>query len=282
MIQSMTGFGAAQKGNFKVEIRSINHRFLDIFIKMPQNLNEHEMSLRNRLKEKFSRGRFDVFVTPAEETTPAVKVNVGLAREVISALTRLREEFGLEGTVSIETVAGFKELILSEETSSDAASLFGAFDEALGRLREMRCSEGEAMARDILSRVAAVDQARDEMATLNPGAVGASKEKFLGRLNTLFEGMSFDENRVLQEAALLAERGDISEELTRIASHTAQVRKIVHGGDRIGRKLEFLLQELYREANTIASKADDFRITNCAVEMKTEIEKMREQAQNLQ
>ena len=282
MIQSMTGFGSAEKGAFKVEMRSVNHRFLDISIKMPQNLNQHEMPFRNMVREKFSRGRFDILVSIIHGGTTKVRIDTGLARELCSALRSLKDDLSLEGSIGMETIAGFKELILSEDAEYDAEPLYAAFHEAMEKLRVMRRREGESISKDMLSRLDRLEQLNREVAQLCPSVVNECRERFRERLAALFGDLKFDENRVLQEAALMAEKADISEEITRITSHAAQMRKILSDGDTIGRKGEFLLQELNREVNTIASKADDYRISSITVEMKSELEKMREQAQNIQ
>lgn len=282
MIQSMTGFGSAESDAFKVEMRSVNHRFLDVSIRIPQSLGEHEMPLRNMVREQFPRGRFDIFVSLIDGGTPGVRINTALAKEICNALRSLKDELSLEGSIGVETIAGFKELILSEEAQYDAKPLYAAFHEAMGKLRAMRNREGESIARDMGSRLDRVEQMNREIEQLCPAVVNEYRERFRERLASLFGDVRFDENRVLQEAAILAEKTDISEEVTRIASHSAQLRKILSDGDTIGRKVEFLLQELNREVNTLTSKADDSRISGIAVEMKSELEKMREQAQNIQ
>lgn len=282
MVQSMTGFGSAEKDPFKVEIRSVNHRFLDISMKIPQNLSQHEMPLRNMVRERFSRGRFDILVTLLQERNLKVKINTGLARELYDALRSLKEELSLSGSIGVETIAGFRELIMTEETEYNTEALYAAFREALDGLRSMRDREGEAIARDVGSRLEKMEQMSAEISLLCPEVVGECRKRFMERLNLLFSEVKFDENRVLQEAAIMAEKTDVSEEITRLASHIVQMKKILSDGDTIGRKVEFLLQELNREVNTIASKADDYRISTLTVEMKAELEKMREQAQNIQ
>lgn len=282
MIQSMTGFGSGERDSIKVEMRSVNHRFLDVSIRIPQSLSEHEMPLRNMVRETFSRGRFDIFVSIIHEGTPKVKINTGLAEEICNALRSLKNELSLEGSVGVETLAGFKDLIFSEEAEYPAEPLYAAFREAMEKLKAMRHGEGESITRDMRSRLDRLEQMNREIGQLCPAAVHECRERFRERLAVLFGDVRFDENRVLQEAALLAEKTDISEEVTRITSHNEQLRKILSNGDTIGRKVEFLLQELNREVNTLASKADDSTITGIAVEMKSELEKMREQAQNIQ
>lgn len=282
MKQSMTGFGSAGAGSFKVEIRSVNHRFLDISVKIPQNLSQHEMPLRTMVRERFSRGRFDILVTVVNEGNLRVKINRDLVRELYEALRVIKDELSLSDSIGIQTLAGFRELILTEEVEYSAESLYAAAGGAIENLLAMRRREGEAVAADIRARLEVLEGLNREVISLCPEVVSEKRKKLLERFSGLFAEMRFDENRVLQEAALLAEKADITEETTRIGSHIAQMKKILSDGDTIGRKAEFLLQELNREANTIASKADDFRISALAVEMKAELEKMREQAQNIQ
>jgi len=282
MIQSMTGFGSAERDAFKVEVKSVNHRFLDVSVKMPPNLGMHEMPLRNLIKEKFSRGRFDVMVSVAGDTGQKVRINAELAKELYDALHSLKKELSLPDAIGVNTLLGFKDLILSEEREYDTALLYEAFQEALSVLEDMRLGEGGSLARDVLSRLQQVRRMNDELALRCPDSLKACKERFLERLEGLFAEARFDEGRVLQEAAIMAEKTDISEEITRIRLHLAEVEKVLSGSDAIGRKLEFLLQELNREVNTIASKANDYYISNISVEMKAELEKMREQAQNIQ
>ncbi len=282
MPQSMTGFGSAEKETFKVEIRSVNHRFLDVSMKVPQGLGSHEIALRNRVKERFSRGRFDILVSTPAEGAHRIKVNTALAKEIYNALRSLKEELLLSDGIRIETLTGFRELFLTEEAEYDIGPLYDAFDEAMDRLQDMRMREGKAITGDMLSRLERVEHMNGKILDLCPAVVNEHRERFRARLTDLFAEVKFDESRLLQEAALMAEKSDVSEEITRIASHILQMRKILSDGDTIGRKLEFLLQELNREVNTIASKSGDYRISSITVEMKVEIEKMREQSQNIQ
>jgi uncharacterized protein (TIGR00255 family) len=282
MIQSMTGFGSAERGFFRVEIRSLNHRFLDISVRMPQQLGHHEIALRNRIRERFARGRFDLLVSTTGEAHFAVKIHKELAREICNALRTLKDELSLSGDVGVETIAGFRELIIAEVTEYDTEPLYAALSEAMEMLQDMRKREGEALGTDMLSRLERVAEMRDRIGLLSPEGVDECRKKFIERLRSLLGEVPYDDARVLQEAAMMAEKMDISEEITRLGSHITQMRKILSDGDTIGRKVEFLLQEFSREVNTIASKADDSRISGITVDMKAELEKMREQAQNIQ
>jgi uncharacterized protein (TIGR00255 family) len=282
MMQSMTGFGASEKGSFRVEMRSLNHRFLEISMKISPRLSQHEIPLRNMVKKRFARGKFDVLVSLKEEENPRVKVHRGLAREIYTSLLMLKEELSLSGTIGIETIAGFRELIVSEEDLPDTDALYPAFTEAMDRVQDMRDREGESIAQDMRSRLERVEHMNAQVSLLCPDVVGKCKERFMERLTLLFGDAQYDEARLLQEAAIIAEKTDISEEITRIQSHVKQMRQILSEGDTIGRKVEFILQELNREVNTVASKANDYRVSSVTVEMKAELEKMREQAQNIQ
>lgn len=278
----MTGYGSAEDGPFKVEIRSLNHRFLEVFLRVPQSLGSHELPMRNLVRERFSRGRFDVFVSVTQGKDLSISVNMALAREIYNSLRALKEELSLSGEIGIENIASFKEVIITEGAEFDTESLYRAFKDALNKVEEMRAREGEALARDVLVRLDLLENLKDGVASICSEVAKAREQKYRERLQSLFGDIEFDENRVLQEAAFFAEKADISEEVTRLSLHIGQLKKILRDGDTIGRKVDFLLQELNREVNTIASKADEYRISSIAVEMKAEIEKIREQAQNIQ
>lgn len=282
MIQSMTGFGSAEHGAFRIEIRSVNHRFMDISMKLPPGLGRFETPFRNMIKGQFSRGRFDISVSLTGECNVKVRVNMGLAKELFNALSSLRDELSLHGTIGIDTFSGFRELFTSEDAAHDTESLNLAFEAALSVLKEMRLREGESIRSDMLARLEAVGAMNERIMSYCPEAVTACKEKYACRLKELFGEVGCDEQRILQEAAIMAEKTDISEEIVRINSHLAQLKDILSSGDTVGRKIEFLLQEVNREMNTTASKSADYGISAIVVEMKMELEKMREQAQNIQ
>lgn len=283
MIQSMTGFGSGERGSFRVEMRSLNNRFMDISIKVPQGLARHEIELRNMLKEEFSRGRFDVSVYVTEGARQRVRMDRALATDIYNALQALKDEFQLPGSISVDVMAGFRDIIISEEADLNETPLYEAFMDAVAMLSEMREREGAAILQDMLARIDAISLMNSTVASLCPEVVNACRDKFIRRLNELSgEGIVSDVNRIMQEAALMAEKMDISEEVTRISSHTEQLKNLLLDGGTIGRKAEFLVQELNREVNTISSKAGDFRVSGIAIEMKNELEKVREQVQNIQ
>ncbi|MEJ2314435.1 MAG: YicC family protein [Nitrospirota bacterium] len=278
----MTGFGSAEDGGFRVEIRSLNHRFMDISLKMPPVLGRHEMKLRSALQQKFDRGKFDVYVSAAGAGKLKLKPNAEIAREVRRALVDLQEEVGVEGRVDLGMLLHWRDVFLNEEVEYDEAALFGAFERAVAGLEEMRAKEGDALSAEIAMRADSLARLNDEVVSIAPRAMEAAKARLFERLREMFADRGCEDSRLMQEAAGAAERADITEETTRIANHIAHMRDILEKGGAVGRKLDFLFQELNREANTIASKTDDYRIAEIVIEMKAEIEKAREQAQNIQ
>lgn len=282
MIQSMTGFGASEKDGFRVEIRSINHRFMDVSIRLSPFLTGQEMPLRNMLKERFSRGKFDVFVSAKSEGRTRLKLNTELAKEIYNSLNALKTELSIPGTIGIETLLNYRELLITEEPEYNISSLYDAFGEAIIQLEKMRGDEGKATGEDVLRRADRLESINKEIIALSPDIIADCKRKFHERIEELLIGIEYDRDRILQAAAIMIEKSDITEELIRIENHLKQFKKILLNGDTIGKRLDFLLQELNREVNTIASKTDDYRISSMVIEMKSEIEKIREQAQNIQ
>lgn len=282
MIQSMTGFGAGERGAFKVEIRSVNHRFIDMSFKLPQNLSRHEMTMRNALRERFSRGKLDVMVSVTEEERGRIAVNMSIAKELYSALLSVKEVLSLPGEIGAGDIFELRELFLSMEVEYNTEALYDAFNDAVEKLYRMRVEEGDGIAKDMLMRLGHLEQMKESIALVCSGIAVACRERLIERINALFGEAGYDEGRIIQEAAIIAERADVSEEITRIGLHIGQARKILSSGDAVGRRIEFMLQELNREVNAIASKANDYRVSSAAVEMKSELEKIREQAQNTQ
>jgi uncharacterized protein (TIGR00255 family) len=282
MIQSMTGFGSAEGDGYTVEIRSLNHRFLEIFVRLPASLAREEVTLRNKIRERFGRGKFDVYVSLSGVGHMKLDINRQAAGEIAEALRALKGELGIKGDVDIQTLLHWKEMFMEEEISYDAAPLLQAFDEALGDIEKMRLREGKALQQDISARLETVNRLNAEIREICPAIAEAARERFQRRLRDIFKDSGMEDARVMQEAAVLAEKADISEEVSRIGSHVNQIKEALGAGGTIGRKLDFLLQELFRETNTITSKSDDPRVLRNGVEMKAEIERVREQVQNVQ
>lgn len=282
MIQSMTGFGSATNHDFMVEIRSLNHRFIDISIKMPPYMSRYEIPLRNILKEKFRRGRLDVSISVNESQAPGLKINKHLARNIYAALRQLQEELSLPGEVRIETLTGYREILMEEEAGYDPEALYLVFREAASKLEEMRLREGKLLLEDIGKRLDILNDMNSRIKSMAPDEVVRWREKFTERLKLIVDTGAIDNNRIIQEAALMAEKLDISEEINRIENHIKQFVEILNNGDMMGKQLDFLLQEINREVNTLAYKSGDYSISKLVVEMKTEVEKIREQVQNVQ
>jgi uncharacterized protein (TIGR00255 family) len=282
MIQSMTGFGSATHNDFTVEIRSLNHRYMDITIKMPPYMNQHEIPLRNILKGKFQRGKFDVSVSINSNKVMHLKINKELAGNIHAALQNLQKEFSLPGTISIETLSEYREILMEEEPHYNTDSLYTAFHDAASKLEAMRIREGSPLSEEFHKRIASLHEMNNIIKSRAPGEVERWRERFTERLKLIVDAGTLDNNRILQEAAVMAEKLDISEELSRIENHLKQFTEILDDGKTIGKKLDFLLQEINREVNTLSYKSGDYSISNIAVNMKTEIEKIREQVQNIQ
>ena len=277
----MTGFGSGEKGDFRVEIRSLNSRFLEVNIRMPGGLMEQEIPLRNAIKSKFARGKVDVFVN-MRAGRRALGFDAQKARELYRGLEELRSELHIPEPPSMAELVSFKDFFLAEESGYDEAALKEVFDEALSQVEAMRLNEGRMIYEDIDFRIGILERLNAQMKELLPKTAQALKEKFASRIRAMMSEAGIDEARIAQEAAVLAEKADIAEELTRITGHLDHMKKMIRGNDKIGRELDFLLQELNREANTVGSKTGEMEITGTGIQFKTEVERIRQQAQNLQ
>jgi len=278
----MTGFGSAEKNGFRVEIRSLNHRFMDITIKAPPYLSQCDVALRNMLKEKFQRGKFDVTVSTDNHRLAQVTINKDMAGKIYTAFKEIQKELSIPGKLDINTLAGYRELLVEENAKYDIDALYTAFREAVSCLEAMRIREGGMLADEQRQRAASLKATNDKIKSLMPSLIEQYKAKFSERLRLLLEPREIDNAKVIQEASVVLEKLDISEEVHRIENHVQQLTETLKEGNVMGRKLDFLLQEIGREVNTIAAKSGDYTISSLTVDMKLEIEKMREQVQNLQ
>jgi uncharacterized protein (TIGR00255 family) len=282
MVQSMTGYGSAQNDVFAVEIRSVNHRFIDITIKTSPYMGQHEMALRNIVKEKFHRGKFDVTISMNSYSDSQMIINRDMAKDIYRDLQNLQKELSIPGEITINTLAVYKEFLIEKAPQYDINKLNDAFNVAVSDLEAMRMREGELIAKELRERIAALNKMNNEIKLIAPKEVLQMREKLTERLTSILADKEIDTNRILQEAAIMADKVDISEEINRIENHTQQFMETLDGGNIIGRKLDFLLQEINREVNTLSYKSNDYAISKLAVEMKNEIEKIREQVQNIQ
>ncbi len=292
MIKSMTGFGRKEAvhagGALVVEVRSVNHRFLDILCRLPKSLSGIEESCKQAIQRHCQRGRVEMTISlNGDRQGPRqVSVDRALARQYATVLRSLQKELRLAGKLDINLVAGLRDVVsLSDNPLNDGDLQKLALRTLTGALRDlarMREREGEALAVDIRAHLAKLEEARDAVAERAPHVSQEALARLKARVQTLLGTPTLDETRLHQELAMLADRSDISEELARFASHCSQFTAALKRSDPVGKTLDFLLQELGREVNTIGAKANDGSITTHVVQMKTELEKIREQVQNIE
>lgn len=292
MIKSMTGFGRKEAthsgGTVAVEIRAVNHRFLDIQCRLPRGLSAVEEACKQAIQQQCKRGRIDVTVAlGGERQGPRhVVVDRVLAKQYVAALKTLKKEFKLTGSPELSLVAGFRDVVTLGDAPTDEADLqklvTKTVSAALRELVRMREREGESLSRAMLGHLDALETLQATVAARAPEVVQDALVRMKARVQTLIEPHQVDEARLYQELALLSDRSDISEELARLTSHCAQFRQALAHDDQIGKTLDFLIQEMGREVNTIGSKANDAAITAAVVQMKTALEKIREQVQNIE
>ena len=294
MIKSMTGYGrgeAAFEGRtIVVEVRAVNNRYLDCTVKMPRAYIFAEDALKARVQASVARGKLDVFVniSGAGAEGVSVTVNEELAKAYIDALARLHELSGGKApeSYSVTDLARFPDVLTVEKQEEDQDTLkeqlLAALDLALADFAAMRAKEGERLAEDILSRAAAIETLVGRVEERSPQTVSEYRARLEAKMTEVLQNTQIDESRLLTEAAIFADKIAVDEETVRLRSHISQLRELLAKGGAVGRKLEFLIQEFNREANTIGSKCSDIEIARYVVDIKAEIEKIREQVQNLE
>lgn len=292
MIKSMTGFGRCEvaEGDRKitVEMKSVNHRYLDVNIKMPKKLNFFEASIRNELKNYIQRGKVDIFITYEDlsESNVCVKYNKDLAKEYVRYLYQMAEDFSLDNDIRVSTLSRYPEVLTMEEQTIDEEELWlflvKAVRGAAQSFVETRIKEGENIKEDLIAKLDAMLLHVDFIEARSPQIIAEYKQKLRDKVRELLEDTQIEESRLLTEVTLFADKVCVDEELVRLHSHIETTRENLLQGGSVGRKLDFLAQEMNREANTILSKANDLEISNRAIELKTEIEKVREQIQNIE
>jgi uncharacterized protein (TIGR00255 family) len=278
----MTGFGSSEKGIFKVEVRSLNHRYLDISVRIPPSLIDQEIAIRNIVKKRLQRGKIDLFISLSNNRKVKIAVNKNLAREIYGAFSELQRELNLPGVLDISFFSVHKDLFLIEEESLDIKEMYEALDEAISNLESMRKKEGEALLEELKKHLKNIDKICTRIQDDTKDRIIKIRDNLLKRTRHLLSDLNLDEVRIAQEALLMAQKADISEEIERLRSHIEQFRLSLNEEGSIGKKLDFIVQEMNREATTIASKIDDLVIANSIVNLKLEIEKIREQVQNIQ
>jgi uncharacterized protein (TIGR00255 family) len=292
MLHSMTGYGKgeAQVDNvtLTVEIKTVNHRYADITVKLPRTLLALENEIRRQVGQVLRRGKIDIFVNfgSTEESTVMPVLNRPLAQAYLDLFTKLRNEFGLSGGVTLELIAAQRDVVQMREAESSPDVLQGclqtALERALEQLLVMRQAEGAATANDLRERLDQLDSLLGEVELRAPLIPQEWQAKLLERLTRLQQSLEWDPQRVAQEVAMYADRCDISEELVRFRSHLGQFRAMFADAEPVGRRMDFLVQELNREVNTMGSKSNDADLTRVVVAMKAELEKVREQVQNVE
>lgn len=292
MIRSMTGYGRGQDviGSLSVvvELRSVNHRFYEYSSRLPRVYGFLDDKLKSYLQGRISRGKVDVFVQidAAQAAASEVTVNTALAGSYLQALQQLEKQFGLRYDVTVSTLARYPDILTVQQAAVDEDAVWQAVqqvtDQALDRFIAMREREGERLRADVLSRADTILKAVSAVEERSPRTVQEHMQKVEARMRELLDGAAVDENRLLTEAAIYADKIAVAEETVRLRSHIDQLRQLLDSGEAIGRKLDFLVQEMNRETNTIGSKCCDIELTRIVVDIKAEIEKIREQIQNIE
>ncbi|MCM1175056.1 MAG: YicC family protein [Blautia sp.] len=292
MIKSMTGFGRSEivEGDRKitVEMKSVNHRYLDVNIKMPKKLNFFEAAIRNELKRYIQRGKIDVFITYEDytESNLCVKYNKELAAEYMKYLGQMAEDFALDNDVRVSALSRYPEVLTMEEQTADEEELWQMLERAISHAADgfvaARIREGENLRGDLLGKLDGMLAHVEYITERSPEIITQYRQKLEDKVKELLGDAQVDESRLLMEVTVFADKVCVDEELVRLRSHIETTKESLIQGGGIGRKLDFIAQEMNREANTILSKANDLEISNRAIELKTEIEKVREQIQNIE
>ena len=292
MIKSMTGYGRAVETvngrEFTVELRSVNNRYLDCTVKMPRSLSFAEETVKQAVKKAVSRGKVDVFISMksenADDTT--ITLNKTVLEGYLAAMRQMVTEYGVQDDISVSAVSRLPEVFSVEKPEVDEeqlqADLMGVVEKALEGYNTMRCTEGTALADDLRSRGETILSLVEKVEAGNGQTVIAYRARLYAKLQDVLANTSIDESRILTEAAIFADKVAVDEETVRLRSHLKQMNTMLDGGGAVGRKLDFLLQEMNREANTIGSKCTDVVLARIVVDIKAELEKIREQTQNIE
>lgn len=292
MIKSMTGFGRGKSQadgmECLVEIKTVNHRYSDVYIKIPRQISFLEDKVREVVGKSVSRGKADVFVSfdDFSEDSRSILIDESLAKTYINTVRQLRDKYDLLDDISVSLIAKFPDVLKVEKVEQDEEKIWRllseALDAAIDSLINMRQIEGEGLKNSIFEKTDFIENIVKEIGIRAPEVVKEYKSKLENRIKEIMEQQVVDENRMATEVAIFADRCSIDEELVRLSSHISQLRETLKTGQSVGRKLDFLIQEMNREINTIGSKANDLNITKFVVDIKSELEKIREQIQNIE
>ena len=292
MIKSMTGYGRAEYADedlkIAVEIKSVNNRYLDIGIKMPRQLGMLEAGIRAELKKYISRGKVDVYITyeDLKEANMQVKYNSKIAGEYLKYLRQMAQEYGLDDDIRVSTLSKYPDVLTMEEEPMDPVQLWdrlrAVVDEAAENFREARVREGEFLRNDLIGKLNEMQGHVDFITERSPQIVAAYRQRLYDKVKELIGDAVIDDSRIVQEVTIYADKVCVDEELVRLQSHIKATREALDGSEGIGRKLDFIAQEMNRESNTILSKSDNLEVSDRAIELKTTVEKVREQIQNIE
>ena len=292
LIKSMTGYGRAVETvngrEFTVELRSVNNRYLDCSVKLPRSLSFAEDAVKQAVKAAVSRGKVDVFISLKSETSDEVKVslNRGVVEEYLAAMRQMAADYGVADDISVSTLSRMPEVFTMEKPEVDEeqllADLMGVVKKALAGYDAMRTTEGAALDADLRSRGRTILQFVAQVEEGSVQSVSDYRTRLENKLREVLENTSIDESRILTEAAIYADKVAVDEETVRLRSHLQQMQAMLDNGGAVGRKLDFLLQEMNRETNTIGSKCSDLKLSRIVVDIKAELEKIREQTQNIE
>lgn len=292
MIKSMTGYGRGEceenNRRFVIEIKSVNNRYLDINIRLPKHLIALEDNIRKYISARVSRGKIDVFVNQDKFSDDDIKVVLDeqIASYYYNVYSELKKKFNLQEEITLSLLAKAPDVIIIEKNEEDIETVWEtmkkALDEALSVFIDMRTKEGLKLKQDILERCAIINRKVDLIEKRSPGIIEEYREKIKLRVSEFLKDVEIDEAKLLNEVAFFADKVNIDEEITRLKSHIEQIRATLESDEAVGRKLDFLIQEMNRETNTIGSKANDLYIANLVIDIKSELEKIREQVQNIE
>lgn len=292
MIKSMTGFGRAEfadeKRKFTVEIKSVNHRYLDVNIKMPKKLNFFESAIRTLLKEYIERGKVDVYITYEDYTEDnfSLQYNSGLAAEYLKYLNQMAEEFKLDNDIRVSTLSKYPDVFVMEEQTPDEKELWSGLEKALRMACEQfvtsRIKEGEHLKRDLIDKLTNMLSYVDFIEERSPEILKEYRGRLEDKVKELLGDRQIDDARIATEVTIYADKICVDEETVRLRSHIETAKETLTNGGSVGRKLDFIAQEMNREANTILSKANNLEISDTGIDLKTDIEKVREQIQNIE
>ena len=292
MLKSMTGFGryenTTEKYKICVEMKAVNHRYLDLSIKMPKKFNAFESALRNLMKNEVQRGKVDMYITYEDYSAESanLKYNAALAAEYMAVFQQMSEQFGLANDVTVSMLGRCPDVLTMASAEADEEELWKILSEAVAAARDKfvasRVAEGEQLRADLLAKLDAMSGWVDEIEARFPQVLAEYRARLEDKVKELLGDNTYDENRILQEVAVYSDRICVDEEMVRLRSHINTMKEELRRGGAVGRKLDFIAQEMNREANTTLSKSGDLRLSDTAIALKTEIEKVREQVQNIE